>query len=1100
MDEDTFEFPDAWRRHLHPRRGGAAGAGVKRDAKAVAGTDALVAEARTRWLDKALSSVANDVTVVEETRRALDGEASVIGAAVLALAAVPQYDGKLGPFGDAWISRHGVAFAALAAVKFGDVFAWPDETVQLSLKGGGHRTDAATGLLRRMRTVLAGCSDADYAETVAALNDARTCCQSCAAASAYLVPTETAWVAECCRDYHFHRREGDPRRLSLLLCALSTNEQLGLLGECAAVDPYDSQTDVWVTMVDGLGPTTVAPLFRQCFGSHATAEVVRAAGSLLAQFPGDEAFGLLAARHDHPNLRAAFREASERFPVRALRILSSTNSETLRRHVLTHQDLARETAAELPEPNRTYVLEILQQNPVMAAAPDAALPTLLVSPPWAREAEQAEVHAAPKVVTGLKAPALTQTVWGEAELAELAHIDALNNPKWNYTRMGADVARWIESGRFDYNGHNVAANFFGSGPIEESRALLRKWRPDIDWNITYTFWPILRRFDVDAIPALTHVARKAGPIQADGLLLPVLDLEAARVATHWLANLKTGRDAAEAWFARHGANAALLLIPDAVGKPSKARNAAEVALRHLAATTVPELVDVAAAQYGAETAEAVRAVLDVSPADLAPPITPPTLPDWLDPTVLPQVLLSDREHALSPDATRHFLSALALPSAELPDVLKALDRTSVAEFGWQVFAAWRSVGYPSKQAWILPVQGVLGDDSTADRLTPLIMAWPGESAHHRAVTGVNALAAVGTDHALMRLTEIAQRTKFKALKLEAGKKIAEVAALRGLTAEQLADRLVPGLGLDADGGLWLDYGPRRFRACFDEQLKPFITDEAGKRRKDLPPSNSKDDAALATAARAEFAELKKLARTVASYQIRRLEAALVDQRSWTAAEFTGLLVAHPLLRHVVRRLLWVSEVDGSRTGFRVAEDLSLADIDDNEFSLPADATATVRLAHPLTWSEGLAAWAGIFADYEILQPFPQLARETFALTDEEKSGHRLARFEGKTVPIGKILGLTKDGWQRSPAMDAGVENCITKELAPGQFLVIDLDGGIPVGYVTAEWAAEQTLKAVYLSDKAEVFHAGRQDSALRLADVDPLSASETLAQLTRLVN
>ena len=47
----------------------------------------------------------------------------------------------------------------------------------------------------------------------------------------------------------------------------------------------------------------------------------------------------------------------------------------------------------------------------------------------------------------------------------------------------------------------------------------------------------------------------------------------------------------------------------------------------------------------------------------------------------------------------------------------------------------------------------------------------------------------------------------------------EVAEQRDLTPEELADRLVPDLGLDADGSLTLDFGPRAFRVGFDGSLR-----------------------------------------------------------------------------------------------------------------------------------------------------------------------------------------------------------------------------------------------------------------------------------------
>lgn len=97
----------------------------------------------------------------------------------------------------------------------------------------------------------------------------------------------------------------------------------------------------------------------------------------------------------------------------------------------------------------------------------------------------------------------------------------------------------------------------------------------------------------------------------------------------------------------------------------------------------------------------------------------------------------------------------------------------------------------------------------------------------------------------MHLHGIAQKVKFKGLQYEAQQRIRQVAERLGLSTEQLADRLVPDFGLDADGSMVLDYGPRRFLVRFDEQLKPFVADEDGKHRKALPKPGAKDDPELA---------------------------------------------------------------------------------------------------------------------------------------------------------------------------------------------------------------------------------------------------------------
>ena len=1123
-DEDTFVFPESWLRRLHPRRGGAPRPAVKLDKKAPAATDALVAAARARWLDAGLLRLVNAQEVVDEIRRELDGQPAPLGAAALAVAAAPGHTDKLTAFADAWIQRHGIAFAAVAAVHLGHLYVIPGNQPELvldRLSGLGFESAARLELLHRVRAVLATCSEDEYAAAVAALAAVRNCCEQCRIACAHLVPTEVEWVTQACREYSAPQQHRFRPR-ALLQCSLSTAEQVQILGDHAQLSVSGGGLDTCVTMIDGLGPDAAA-LFSKCLDGtqYPGPKTVREIGSIIAQLPGDVPLRTLTDRLGRPNLGAAIEEAVSRFPQRALHILAeeATRSagrdtaaawELLQRHIRSHLELAQAAVDELPEAAATIVRELLSE--VAAAKPLAAadeVPSFLAAPPWRREPEPQAAEPEPQVVTGLKVAPLARVAWADQD-ADTAADQGAGNPRRDYVALATEIAGRLNAGALDGWGDRYASELFSCGPVESNRELLLRWRPTFTWEVERQLWPILRRFGADAVPALVHNARKVGPREAGRLLLPVLDIEAARLMADWFVRLKTGRDAAAAWFDRHGADAATLLIPDAVGRPGRARTAAVGALRHLA-ETLPGLDGLAETEYGAEAAEAVRGILA---ADVGAPPTPepPPLPDWLNLAALPQVLLRGGQTALPDEATRALLEAFRLTATRdcvasmgegLQTALDALDPAGVTEFCWQVFEAWRTAGHPPKQAWTLSALGVVGEDATADRLTPLIRAWPGESGHHRAVAGLDVLADIGTDHALQLLNDVALRVQFKALKDAAVRKVAQVAAQRGLTGEQLADRLVPKLGLDPDGGLWLDYGPRRFRVGFDEQLKPFVTDEAGKHRKDLPSPNAKDDAELAAAARADFTALKKRARTVAGTEIRRLEAALVEQRGWTAEEFNTLLLAHPLLRHVVRRLLWVAQVGGdaagAREGFRVAEDATLANLADKAYTLPP--AATVRLAHPLTWPQGLAAWGEVFADYEILQPFRQLDRPVYQLTEEERGGRRLARFEGRRVPIGRVLGLTGQGWRRSPAQDNGIENCITRRLGDQLYLVIDLDDGIPVGYVSEDRAAEQTLKAVYLSAQAEVYHQGwQQEGSLRFADLDPLIACELLGQLTRLVD
>jgi hypothetical protein len=231
---------------------------------------------------------------------------------------------------------------------------------------------------------------------------------------------------------------------------------------------------------------------------------------------------------------------------------------------------------------------------------------------------------------------------------------------------------------------------------------------------------------------------------------------------------------------------------------------------------------------------------------------------------------------------------------------------------------------------------------------------------------------------------------------------------------------------------------------------------------------------------------------VASDQVKRLERAMVHGRTWTFAEFEEHFVRHPLVWHLARRLVWTADPGDGPVAFRLAEDKGCTDVDENELHLPAD--AVVRLAHPAILGEEVDAWAEIFADYEILQPFDQLARPVMAFTEEERRTGRLKRFEGVTVPVGRLLGLVNRGWSRAQPQDAGVEPGMTLWLKDVGYIVIDLEPGIWVGAI--DQCPDQTLRTVVVSNQS--LHGWSIPEPDRdFGPVDPVAASEALAALAK---
>jgi hypothetical protein len=136
----------------------------------------------------------------------------------------------------------------------------------------------------------------------------------------------------------------------------------------------------------------------------------------------------------------------------------------------------------------------------------------------------------------------------------------------------------------------------------------------------------------------------------------------------------------------------------------------------------------------------------------------------------------------------------------------------------------------------------------------------------------------------------------------------------------------------------------------------------------------------------------------------------------------------PLMRPVSRRIVWGVYEDGRLTkSFRDAGDGTTRDAHDEPCVIAAD--AQVGLVHPVELdAETSEAWVQCFADYEVLQPFVQLGRPAFVLTDAERSTDLLNRGCGGSVLTGRLLGLTRQGWRRGSVEDGGSIMEMTRDL------------------------------------------------------------------------
>ncbi len=983
-DEDTFVLPSSWKARLHPRRGGKYAPDGRYDVKDQFAHLKKEATARSVKLP-------NTWIPEQWTQQDLQKLSK----------SLPSSDWAPDPGSEALVRLVLETKGLMPALKL------------VTAHSRFERPWRLCPGLRVLRIALIHCSAQEYAKAKAYLEQNHVQEPAAIASCAYLAPDETAWLilALSLADQH------DARFLDV--CPATIGKVT------TAATHYHDAEGVAETLTVEFGVEAV-PLLTRWLVNRWDADAKSRLAAVISHIPHDSAATALFDNIAEKPVLRALPGLFERFPQRCIRLAASRPD--MKDHLagwVANWPAAAQAVQASASPATAKAIEELRANqgPTLPEASLDTLHPLFVSPPWARKKKGTK-----PVVVALE-PVLpppdgqlndAEVSVAHRALQQSASMHSVSDYEVYLKEASRNHDKWL------------GVLIFGDA----------RTRAHVTKTIIETWWTGRDAQELGyglilGAPEQAGAILEAARLGSPDLLDTMVALADPVTATTFLQALdkKAQRPLALKWLARHPEYAIRAWIPVACGAKKKARRIAEGGLRLLGEQGHEGLLRSIAAEYGDAAVAVIDTMFVADPLERLPK-RPPTRISFLSVAVLPRPKLKNQAQVLPLPAVETLVRVFAISTLSEPykgvAVAQAeLEPASLAQFVWGMFEQWISAGTPSKESWVLTALGLVGDDEIAGKLTPYIRAWPGEAAHKRAVTGLDVLLAIGTDVAMMHLNGIAQKVKFKAIKKHARERIAALATTLNLSEEQLADRLVPSLGLDADGTLLLNYGPRSFTVGFDEGLKPFVKDDAGKLRKSLPEPGVKDDPDLAMPASARFKLLKKNVRTLASMQIARLRNAMVLGRQWAAADFDSYLVNHPLLVHLVRRLVWGVYQDGALIQtFRVTEDRTLGNAEDGAFVLAK--AATIGVIHAIDLSAGLAAaWGELFTDYGLMQPFKQLGRPVFLLTEKEKAAHILDRHLGKRVPVGRVMGLLSGGWERGEPQDDGAVHWLSMPLKDG---------------------------------------------------------------------
>ncbi|GAA3288920.1 DUF4132 domain-containing protein [Dactylosporangium vinaceum] len=627
-------------------------------------------------------------------------------------------------------------------------------------------------------------------------------------------------------------------------------------------------------------------------------------------------------------------------------------------------------------------------------------------------------------------------VWADGERAAwLARAQALEHgleqPDWVLAATGAD--------RFSDLTAPQVSWLIARGPEASARALLATplfHHPQkLDLGLVAA-----ARFELDALPYVLREAA-ASPDRLGCLVGPFRTPEARDLIAGWTRHLGSARLWARRWLERHGE-----ALPPAATK------------------TRPRKPKIPPWPLPPAPVDSARLLDALSRSRLADPPEPPP--------------------AGGVESSAATQPLVAPPDPQLRELLAGGDRASLAAFGRAVLRAWIDDGMPPQSAWALLAQAHLGDDATIDELAPLVRSWPGQSRYARAIDGHAVLATVGTDTALRHLLAIEERMSGGATNDRVADYLGQAAAARGLTPTRLADRLAPTHGLDA--GVTVDYGPRRFTVVLDDLAAVHPADADGRRLAKLPRPGAKDTNPAAYKA---FQQLTRDVRATVTAQAARLERDMLRRRLRPAADLSSVVLPHPLLGPLARRLLW-GEYAGKRLvrALRIAEDGSLADLDDR--AAPVAGDAELGIVHPAELGADLPAWSRLFLDYAILPPFPQLNRPVVILGEAERAATSLAGFG--PVPMERLQSLLHNGWP-GDADDFRYRRHmrLRRALPDGLTLLVELDPGLPTGPADPQ---EQHRIAEIWADDARSHH-WQRTRRIPMGACDPIALSELLVEM-----
>lgn len=269
--------------------------------------------------------------------------------------------------------------------------------------------------------------------------------------------------------------------------------------------------------------------------------------------------------------------------------------------------------------------------------------------------------------------------------------------------------------------------------------------------------------------------------------------------------------------------------------------------------------------------------------------------------------------------------------------------------------------------------------------------------------------------------------------------------------------------------VWMEMG--------EEGSAELAISKKGKRQKTLPKALNKDEWVLNL--KETIKELKEQQRRAKA----SLERAMTDSTEFGVGELEKIC-GNPVLAPLVCKLVWT---DGEKSGFLKTdgEKVLLCGLTGEVYTLEKE---KLRVAHPHDLKEE-GKWSGYMHylyEQQIKQPFKQIFREYYPLTEEERQERMISRrYAGHQVQPQKTVALLKGkGW--TVDYEEGLQKVYYKEN-----LIVRM-------FALADWFSPADIEAPTLEEIR--FYDRKTGKSVDLAEVPAIVFSETMRDIDLVVS